>query len=126
MQYGFLQHQTLLSPSNTSTTNHHFCFSPAYSFSLELFLCSSPVAHWTPTDVEGSSSGVISFCLFILFRVLRAEYRSVLPFPSLVDHILSELSTVTHPISMALHGMAHSFVELHKAVIHVIILLSSL
>ena len=54
------------------------------------------------------------------------QYRSVLPFPSLVDHILSELSTVTHPSWMALHSMAHSFIELHKAVIHVIILLSSL
>ena len=127
MQYCSLQHQTLLSPSNTSTTDHHFCFGPASSFFLELFLCSFPVAYWTPTDLEGSSSGVISFCLFILFMWFsRQQYRSVLPFPSPVDHILSELSTMTHPSWMALHGMAYGFVELHKALIHVIILFSFL
>ena len=31
---------------------------------------------------------------------------------------------MTHPSWVALHGMAHSFIELHKAVIHVIILVS--
>ena len=41
-------------------------------------------------------------------------------FPSLVDHILSELSTMTHPSWVALHGMAHSFTELDKVVVHVI------
>ena len=54
----------------------------------------------------------------------RQEYWSGLPFPPLVDHILSERFTMTHPSWVALHGMAHSFVELHKplrdykAVIH--------
>ena len=33
---------------------------------------------------------------------------------------LSELSTMTHPSWVALHSMAHSFVELDKAVVHVI------
>ena len=47
----------------------------------------------------------------------RQEYWSVLPFPSPVDHILSELSTMTHSSWVALHGMAHSFVELDKAVL---------
>ena len=47
---------------------------------------------------------------------LRQEYLSGLPFPSPVDHILSELSTMTHPSWVALHGMAHSFTELDKAV----------
>ena len=41
-------------------------------------------------------------------------------FPSRVDHVLSELSTVTHPSWVALHGMVHSFIELDKAMIHVI------
>ena len=36
------------------------------------------------------------------------------------DHILSELSTMTHPSWVALHRMAHSFIELDKVVIHVI------
>ena len=43
-----------------------------------------------------------------------------------MDHILSELSTVTRPSWVALHGMAHSFIELDKAVIHVIRLVSFL
>ena len=46
----------------------------------------------------------------------RQEYWSGLPFPSPGDHILSELSTVTHPSWEALHGMAHSFTELDKVV----------
>ena len=37
-----------------------------------------------------------------------------------MDHILSELSTMTHPSWVVLHGMAHSFIELDKAVVHVI------
>ena len=39
-------------------------------------------------------------------------------FPSPVDHILSELSTMTRPSWVALRGMAHSFIELDKAVVH--------
>ena len=50
----------------------------------------------------------------------RQEYRSGLPFPSPVDHVSSELSTMTLPSQVALHGMAHSFIELDKAVVHVI------
>ena len=56
----------------------------------------------------------------------RQEYWSGLPFPSPVDHALSELSTMTHPSWVALHGMAHSFIELDKAVVHVISLISFL
>ena len=39
---------------------------------------------------------------------------------------LSELSTITHPSWVALQGMAHSFIELDKAVVHVISLVSFL
>ena len=56
----------------------------------------------------------------------RQEYWSGLPFPSPVNHVLSELSTMTHPSWVALHGMAHSFIELDKAVVHVISLVSFL
>ena len=54
----------------------------------------------------------------------RQEYWSSLPFPSPVDHILSELSTMTHPSWVALHSMAHSFTGLDKAVVHVISIIS--
>ena len=52
----------------------------------------------------------------------RQEYWSGLLFPSAVDHILLELPTMTCLSWVALHGLAHSFIELDKAVIHMIIL----
>ena len=78
-------------------------------------------------DLGSSSFRVLSFCLFILLMGFsRQEYWSGLPFPSLVDHILSELSTMTSPSWVALQGMAHSFIELDKAMVHVIRLVSFL
>ena len=126
MQYRSLQHRTLLSPPDTSTTGCHFCFGPATSlWSLVIALHSSPVAYWTPSELEGSSSGVISFCFFILFMAFSwQEYWSGLPFLPLVYHVLSELFTMNCPSWVALHGMAYSFIEVckpfchNKAVIH--------
>ena len=98
---GSLQHWTLLSAPDTSKTECHFHFVPAAAFCLEqlvIALCSSAVAYWTPYNLGGSSSGVISFCLFILFMGFSwQEYWGGLPFPPPVDHVLSELSTMTHP-----------------------------
>ena len=63
----------------------------------------------------GSSCGVISFCLVILsIGFSSQEYWSRLPFPSPVDHILSELFTMTHLSWVAWHGTTHSFIELWK------------
>ena len=53
----------------------------------------------------------------------KQEYYSLL-FHSPEDHILSELSTLTHLSWVALHGTAHSFFELDKAVVPVINLIS--
>ena len=67
----------------------------------------SPVAYWAPTDLGSSSFSVLSFWLFILFMEFsRQEYWSGLPFPSPVDHILSDLSTMTPLSWVAPHGMA--------------------
>ena len=72
------------------------------------FLCSSPVAYCAPTNLGSSSFSVISFCLFILFMGFsRQEYWSGLPFPSPVDHILSDLSTMIHPSRVAPQGLAY-------------------
>ena len=46
----------------------------------------------------------------------RQVYRDGLPSSPVVDHIMSELSTMTRPSWVALHGMIHSFIELDKAV----------
>ena len=79
--------------------------------------------HWTGE----SSLSVLSFCLFILFMGFsRQDYWSGLPFPSPVDNILSEISTMTNLSWVALHRMVHSFIELDKAVVHVIRLISFL
>ena len=65
--------------------------------------------------------------LFILFMGFsRQEYWSGLPFPSPVDYILSELSTMTRSSWVALHGTAHSFIELDKAVVREIRLVNFL
>ena len=107
MQYCSLQLRTLLLSPVTSTTECCFYFGSILSFFLELFLHWSPVAYWAPTDLGSSSSSVLSFCLFILFKGLsRQEYWSGLPFPSPVDHILSDLSTMTSLSWVAPHGMA--------------------
>ena len=52
------------------------------------------------------------------------ELCSGLPFPFPVHHALLEFSTMTHLSWVALHGMVHSFIKLHEAVIHVIILVN--
>ena len=127
MQYCFLQHQTLLLSPVTSTTGYCFHFGSISSFFLELFLHYSPVVYWAPTDLGSSSFRVISFCLFRwLMGFSRQKYWSGLPFPSSADHILSECSTMTHLSLVTPHGMAHSFIELDKALVHVISLISFL
>ena len=111
----FLQHRTFLLLPVTSTTGCCFNFGSFSSFFLEIFLHSSSVAYWVPTDLGSSSFSVLSFCLFILFMTFsRQEYWSGLSFPSPVDHTFSELSTMTHPSWVALHGTVHSFTELDK------------
>ena len=117
MQYCSLQRQTLLLSPGTSTTGYCFCFGSIPSFFLELFLHWSPVACWAPTDLRSSSFSILSFCLFILFMGFsRQECWSGLPFPSPVDHILSDLSTMTHP-SRVIPWAWLNFIELDKAVV---------
>ena len=126
MQYCSLQHQTLLPLPVTSTAWCCFYFGSVSSFFLELFFHWSPVAYWVPTDLGSSSFSVLYFSVFILFMGFsKQEYWSGLPFLSPVDHVLSELS-MTCPSWVALHGMAHSFIELDKAVVHVIRVVSFL
>ena len=127
MQYCSFQHGTWLPSLVTSTIGCCFCFGSISSFFLEFFLYWSPVAYRAPRDLGSSSFSVLSFCLFILFMGFsRQEYWSGLPFPSPVDHILSDLSTMTRPSWVAPHGIAHSFTELDKAVVQVIRLASFL
>ena len=116
MLYCSLQHQILLLSPVTSTTGYYFCFASIPSFFLELFLLWSPVAYWAPND-QGSSFGILSFCFFILFMGFsKQEYWSGLPFPSPVDHLLSDLSTMTRPSWVTPQAWL-CFIELDKAVV---------
>ena len=59
------------------------------------------------------------FLLFMLsMQFSRQESWTGLPFLSPVDCVLSELFTRTHLSWVALCGMAHSFIELHKLLCH--------
>ena len=126
MQYCSLQHRTLLPSPVTPATR--FVFALVHLFvppRVTSPIFSNSILHIYQLD--SSSFNVLSFCLFMLFMGLsRQEHLSDLPFPSPVDHILSELSIMTRTFWVALHGMAHSFTELDKAVVHVIILVSFL
>ena len=46
------------------------------------------------------------------------EYWSGFPFLPPVTIFFSELFTMTYPSWVALHSMAHSFIELHKPLHH--------
>ena len=117
MQYCSLHHRTLLLSPVTSTAGYCFCFGSIPSFFLELFLHWSPVAYWVPTDLGSFSFSILSFCLFILFMGFsRQEYWSGLPFPSPMDHILSDLSTMPACLGLP-HRAWLSFIELDKAVV---------
>ena len=119
MQYCSWQHKTLLPSPVTSTTGCCCCFGSVSSFFLEFVLHWYPVAYWVPTDLGSSFFSVLSFCLFTLFMGFsRQEYWSGLPFPSSVDHVLSELSTLTRLIlgGPTRHGSWFHLVRFRKNV----------
>ena len=89
--------------------------------SYESGLRTSTLSQWRVGHLLtwGRSSSGVTFCLFILFLgFLGQEHWSGLPFPSPVDHVLSELFTMTRASWVAPCGMAHSFIELRKSHCH--------
>ena len=113
MWYCPLQHWTLLPSPVTSTAGCCFCFESFSLFFLELFLHWSPITYLACTDLGSSSFSVLSFYLFILFLGFsREKYWSGLPFTSPVDHVFSEVSTVSCPSCVAY--MAWLIVSLSK------------
>ena len=126
MQYCSLQHWTLLPLPVTFTTGCCFCFGSASAFFLDLFLYSSPVAFWAPTNLGVHLS--VSYFLAFSYCSWGSQGKNTewfaIPFSS--GPCLSELSTMTCPSRVALHDLAHSFTELDKTVFHVICLVSFL
>ena len=103
----------LFTASELASITNHIHNSVFFILWLHFFILSGIISPLTsssrycaPTNLWSSSSCVVSFYLFILFMGLsRQEYRTDLPFTSPVDHVLSDLSTMTLPSWMALHGM---------------------
>ena len=98
---------------------------------LQLFILSGVISPFFSNSILGTYwpgefiFSVIYFCLFIQFMGFsRQEYWSSFPIPSPVDHTLAEFSTMICLSWAALHSMAHSFIELDKAVVHAISLIS--
>ena len=126
MQYCSLQHQTLLLSPVTSTTGYCFCFGSIPSFFLELFLHWSPVAYWAPltwgVPLSVSYHFAFSYC----------SWGSQGKNTEVVCHALLQWTTFcqTSPAWPAHLGWPHtawlSFIELDKAVVHVIRLASFL
>ena len=116
MQYCSLQHRTLLPSSITSTTECYFCFVSVSSFFLDLFIHWSPVAFWSsissvPTwGVHLSVSYHFAFSCCSCGSQGKNTCLELLPVPSPVDHVLTELFNMTHLFWVALHGMAHSLI----------------
>ena len=82
-----------------------------------------------PVDIRAGSPQDKQFIYYTfnpLHGVLKARILNWFAILFSVDHVLLELSTMTYPSWVALHNMAHSFIELDKAVVHVIKLVSFL
>ena len=110
MQYCFLQHQILFPSPVTSTTGCCFCFGSGLFILSQVISSLFSSSIQAPTDPGNSSFSVLTFCLFILFMgSTRQEYWSGFPFPSPVDHILSELSPMTGQSGSGVEGQALIF-----------------
>ena len=127
MQYCSLQHQTLLPSPVTSIARCCFHFGSISSFFLMLFLTllQYHIGHLLTWGVPLSVSYLFAFsyCSWgSQGRNTGVVCQSLLQWAT----VCSELSTMTHPSWLALHGMAQNFIELDKAVFHVIRLVSFL
>ena len=113
VQYHSSQHQTLRLSPGMSPTRWAFRFDTVSSFLLDLFPHSSPVAYWAPTDL-----GISAFSSY-LFAFSYSLWSSQGKNTAVVCHSLFQWTTFCKNSPHALHGLAHSFLELDKAVVHV-------
>ena len=126
MQYCSLQHRSLLLSPVTSTAGYCFCFGSIPSFFLELFLHWSPVAYWAPTDLG------IPLSVSYHFAFSYCSWGSQGKNTEAVCHSLLQWTIFcqTFPPWPAHLGWPYmawfSFIELDKAVVHVIRLTSFL
>ena len=110
----------------TSITSHIHNWA-LFSLWLRLFNLSGVISPQISHSILGTywpGEFIFQCPIFLPFHtahgVLHARILKWLPFPSPMDHVLAELSTMTHPSWVALHGMACSFIELKKFSVHVL------
>ena len=121
MQFCSLQHWTYFHHQLHPQLGIFFHFGLACSFCLELLVHSSAVAYWTPTYLGSSSFSVIFFFPFhTVHGVLKARILKCFAIPFSSGPRLSELFTMIPLSWVATLSMTHSFIELEKAVVHVI------
>ena len=116
----------------TSNTTHIHSWA-LFSLWLCLFLLSGVTSLLFSSSILSTywpGEFIFQCHIFLPFHTVHGVFKTrilkLFAFPSPVDHILLELSTMTHPSWVALHGMAHSFIGLDKTVVHLIILISFL
>ena len=125
MQYCCLQHQTLLLSPVASTTGCCFCLGSICAFFLEVFLHLSPAAYWAPTDLRSRSFSVLfafSYCSWCSqSRNTEVVLHSLLQWTTFYQNSPQRPFRLGWPYTAWL-----SFIELDKAVVHMIILASFL
>ena len=117
MQYSSLQPRSLLPSPVTSTTG--CCF----SLWLCLFIPSGVISPLTSSSILGTyhpGEFIFQCPIFLAFHTVHG-----LPSPSPLDHVLSELPPWPVPLGWPQRAWL-SFIELDKAVVHVISLISFL
>ena len=126
MQYCSLQHQTLLPSPVTSTTGCCFCFGSISILSgvISPVISSSILGTYWPGEFLFQYPIILPF--HTVHGVLKARILKWFSIPFSSGSHFVRLSTTTHSSWVALHGMAHSIIELDKAVVHVISLISFL
>ena len=127
MQYCSLQHWTLLPSPFTSTTGCCFHFASISSFFSGVI---SPLFSSSILGTYWPEEFIFQYHIFLPFYTVHGVRKTrilkwfAIPFSS--GPRFSKLSTMTHPSCVALHSMAHGFIRLDKAVVHVTILISFL
>ena len=123
MQYCSLQHWTLCLSPVTSTTGCCFCFGSVF------ILCGaiSPLISSNILGTYRPGEFIFQCPIFLPFHAVHGVFKErILKWFAI--HFSSGprfVRTLHHDLSwVALHGMVHSFTELDKAVVHVIILVS--
>ena len=109
---------------------HNWALFPLW---LNLFIPSGAISLLLSSSIWGTyqpGEFFFQYPIFLPFHtvhgVLKARILKWFAFPFSSGPCFSELSTVTHPSWLTLQGMAHSLVQLDKAVVHVISLVSFL